>query len=142
MKTISFYDTKPYDRDYMLAAAGSQELTWRFHEFRLTAETAATAAGSDAVCVFVNDKLDRDCLQQLAATGVRHAALRCAGTFMRSQRVMMFSKVMPSWVAMSVPMVRQPRMLAVPERCHSVPEAVVRRHPRAKAGGLGPYSGG
>ena len=79
MKTISFYDTKPYDRDYMLAAAGSQELTWRFHEFRLTAETAATAAGSDAVCVFVNDKLDRDCLQQLAATGVRHAALRCAG---------------------------------------------------------------
>lgn len=79
MKTVSFYDTKPYDRDYMLAAAGAQELTWRFHEFRLTAETAATAAGSDAVCVFVNDKLDRDCLQQLAATGVRHAALRCAG---------------------------------------------------------------
>jgi D-lactate dehydrogenase len=79
MKTISFYDTKPYDRDYMLAAAGAAELTWRFHEFRLTAETAATAAGSDAVCVFVNDKLDRDCLQQLAATGVRHAALRCAG---------------------------------------------------------------
>ena len=79
MKTISFYDTKPYDRDYMLAAAGAEQLTWRFHEFRLTAETAATAAGSDAVCVFVNDKLDRDCLQQLAATGVRHAALRCAG---------------------------------------------------------------
>ncbi|MCB1279351.1 2-hydroxyacid dehydrogenase [Prosthecobacter sp.] len=79
MKTISFYDTKPYDRDYMLAAAGAAELTWRFHEFRLTAETAATAAGSDAVCVFVNDKLDRDCLQQLAANGVRHAALRCAG---------------------------------------------------------------
>ena len=79
MKTISFYDTKPYDRDYMLAAAGAEQLTWRFHEFRLTAETVATAAGSDAVCVFVNDKLDRDCLQQLAATGVRHAALRCAG---------------------------------------------------------------
>lgn len=79
MKTISFYDTKPYDRDYMLAAAGAAELTWRFHEFRLTAETAATAAGSDAVCVFVNDKLDRDCLQRLAAAGVRHAALRCAG---------------------------------------------------------------
>jgi len=79
MKTISFYDTKPYDRDCMLAAAGAEQLTWRFHEFRLTAETAATAAGSDAVCVFVNDKLDRDCLQQLAATGVRHAALRCAG---------------------------------------------------------------
>lgn len=71
--TVSFYDTKPYDRDYMLAAAGAELVTWRFHEFRLTAETAATAVGSAAVCVFVNDKLDRDCLQQLAA------ALRCAG---------------------------------------------------------------
>jgi D-lactate dehydrogenase len=79
MNAISFYDTKPYDRNHMLAAAGAEQLTWRFHEFRLTAETGATAAGSAAVCVFVNDKLDRACLQQLAANGVRHAALRCAG---------------------------------------------------------------
>lgn len=79
MKTVSFYDTKPYDRDYILAATGAEGIRWHFHDFRLTAETAATAAGSDAVCVFVNDKLDRDCLQQLAKAGVRHAALRCAG---------------------------------------------------------------
>lgn len=79
MPTVSFYDTKPYDRDYMCAAPGAEAIRWRFHEFRLTAETTATAAGSDAVCVFVNDKLDRHCLEQLAATGVRHVALRCAG---------------------------------------------------------------
>ena len=79
MIKVSFYDTKPYDRDYMLAAPGADEVAWRFHEFRLTAETAATAAGSEAVCVFVNDTLDRDCLRQLAQAGVRHAALRCAG---------------------------------------------------------------
>jgi D-lactate dehydrogenase len=79
MNTVSFYDTKPYDRDYMLAAAGAEEISWRFHEFRLTAETASTSVGSDAVCVFVNDKLDHACLQQLSAAGVRHAALRCAG---------------------------------------------------------------
>lgn len=79
MNTVSFYDTKPYDRDYVLAAAGADQIEWRFHEFRLTRETAATAAGSGAVCVFVNDKLDRICLQQLASAGVRHVALRCAG---------------------------------------------------------------
>lgn len=79
MTTVSFYDTKPYDRDYMQAAAGADGIRWHFHEFRLTAETAATAAGSDAVCVFVNDKLDRPCLQKLAECGVRHVALRCAG---------------------------------------------------------------
>lgn len=38
---VSFYDTKPYDRDYMLAAAGADLVTWRFHEFRLPTETTA-----------------------------------------------------------------------------------------------------
>lgn len=76
---VSFYDTKPYDREAVLAAAGADRVTWRFHEFRLNAETAATAAGACSVCAFVNDALDRPCLEALAANGVRHVALRCAG---------------------------------------------------------------
>jgi len=79
MKVISFYDTKPYDREVMQAAEASVALEFRFHDFRLTTETAATAAGSDAVCVFVNDKLDRACLSKLSEAGVKHVALRCAG---------------------------------------------------------------
>lgn len=79
MISVAFYDTKPYDREAILAAAGADAVQWTFHDFRLTAETAATAAGSDAVCVFVNDRLDRACLEKLAAAGVRLAALRCAG---------------------------------------------------------------
>lgn len=79
MKVISFYDTKPCDRDVMQAAEAAVGLEFRFHEFRLTTETAATAAGSDAVCVFVNDKLDRRCLSKLSEAGVKHVALRCAG---------------------------------------------------------------
>jgi D-lactate dehydrogenase len=75
--SISFYDTKSYDREYFTRAAGELEL--RFHEFRLDAATAGTAAGSRAVCVFVNDRLDRACLQALAAAGVELVALRCAG---------------------------------------------------------------
>lgn len=79
MKVISFYDTKPYDRDVMQAAEAAAGLEFRFHEFRLTSETATTAEGSRAVCVFVNDKLDRGCLGKLAELGVKHVALRCAG---------------------------------------------------------------
>lgn len=79
MRTIAFYDTKPYDREFMRAAPGAEGLRWMFHEFRLTAETAASARGADAVCLFVNDRLDRPCLETLAALGVRHVALRCAG---------------------------------------------------------------
>ena len=80
MRNVSFYDTKPYDREYMLAAEDAAGLGWTFHEFRLTAGTASTAAGSEAVCAFVNDRLDRACLRSLGALGVRHVALRCAGT--------------------------------------------------------------
>lgn len=79
MNAISFYDSKSYDREAMLAAEGASSLCWRFHEFRLSAATAATAAGSHAVCAFVNDVLDRECLSILAGLGVQHVALRCAG---------------------------------------------------------------
>lgn len=79
MTTVAFYDTKPYDRESMRAAVASDRITWLFHEFRLTAETAGAASPADAVCAFVNDRIDADCLARLSAAGVRHVALRCAG---------------------------------------------------------------
>ena len=54
-------------------------IEWRFLEFRLTRDTAPTAKGAQAVCVFVNDQLDRPCLEALAAQGVKLVALRCTG---------------------------------------------------------------
>ena len=36
-------------------------------------------AGAQAVCTFVNDRLDRPCLEALACLNVKHVALRCAG---------------------------------------------------------------
>lgn len=79
MITVAFYDTKPYDRRSFGQAPGAAGLYCRFHEFRMMEETAATAAGAQAVCVFVNDRLDRPCLEVLRRTGVRLVALRCAG---------------------------------------------------------------
>jgi D-lactate dehydrogenase len=79
MIETAVYDTKPYDRDYLARAAGSDKIAWRFHEFRLSAETASAAKGAQAVCVFVNDHADRACLEELAANGVKLLALRCAG---------------------------------------------------------------
>ena len=76
---IAFYDTKPYDRDYFSRAAGADRLEWHFHDFRLSSESAGTAQGADAVCVFVNDRLDRTCIQSLTGNGVRLVVLRCAG---------------------------------------------------------------
>lgn len=77
--TVAVFDTKPYDREYLTHAPAADQLIWRFHEFRLTAETAATAAGASSVCIFVNDHADRPTLEILASHGVRLIALRCAG---------------------------------------------------------------
>ena len=79
MLTVSFYDTKSYDREYFEQAEGAGQLNCRFHEFRLTSETVSTAEGAQAVCVFVNDQLDAECLKKLSRTGIKLIALRCAG---------------------------------------------------------------
>ncbi len=79
MISAAFFDTKPYDRQYFEHAPGAGRLKLQFHEFRLSTETVAVARGADVVCVFVNDRLDRACIETLAAAGVKLIALRCAG---------------------------------------------------------------
>ncbi|MEZ6130412.1 MAG: 2-hydroxyacid dehydrogenase [Planctomycetaceae bacterium] len=79
MIEVAVFDTRSYDRDYLGKAVGSDNVAWRFHEFRLRAETASAAVGAQAVCIFVNDHADRLCLEQLALPGVKLIALRCAG---------------------------------------------------------------
>jgi D-lactate dehydrogenase len=79
MIETAVYDTKAYDREYFARAACSEHIVWRFHDFRLSAETASAAEGAQAVCIFVNDRADRGCLEALAALDVKLIALRCAG---------------------------------------------------------------
>ena len=78
---VAIFSTKPYDRAFLSVAnereGHGHELT--FFEPRLTTETAVLAAGYEAVCVFVNDRLDAGVLGVLAEGGTRAVALRCAG---------------------------------------------------------------
>jgi D-lactate dehydrogenase len=73
------FDTKSYDRESLQRAGSNGEIEWRFMDWRLSAETATAAQGAGAVCIFVNDRADRTCLEALASQGVKHVALRCAG---------------------------------------------------------------
>ena len=76
---IAFYGTRNYERQSFEAANAHHGHQIRWLEPRLNAETAPLAAGSDVVCAFVNDHLDRKTLTRIAALGVRLVALRCAG---------------------------------------------------------------
>lgn len=76
---VAVFSTQPYDRQFLPAAntGGRHELV--FLQPRLDASTVALAAGAQAVCAFVNDRLDAAALEDLHALGVRLVALRCAG---------------------------------------------------------------
>ena len=76
---VAFYDAKPYDQEFFLKAASDSQISFVFHHFRLSDSNAPTAAGCLAICVFVNDKVDRPCLEALARAGIQLIALRCAG---------------------------------------------------------------
>jgi D-lactate dehydrogenase len=76
---VAVFDTKPYDRHALEQASADQGIDWRFLEFRLTHETASAAKHARAVCVFVNDQVDRPCLEALASLGVEMVSLRSTG---------------------------------------------------------------
>ncbi len=76
---IAFYSAKPYDRRFFDAANKQHGHEIDYLETRLAPATARLAHGSEAVCAFVNDRLDAGVLEQLAAGGTRLIALRSAG---------------------------------------------------------------
>ncbi|MGJ8671325.1 2-hydroxyacid dehydrogenase [Rubritalea sp.] len=74
---VAFYSAKEYDQE--LFGTHSDEFNFLFLKNHLREETAALAHGYDAVCVFVNDELNRVVLEALHKGGVRIVVLRCAG---------------------------------------------------------------
>jgi len=73
------FDTKPYDREALRQASANHGIQWHFLEFRLAEDSASAAKNARVVCVFVNDQLNRPCLEVLANLGVELVALRSTG---------------------------------------------------------------
>ncbi len=76
---IAFYDTKDYDKIWFEKYLPEFGYEVSFFESRLNEKTAVLAAGYDAVCLFVNDDLNKDAVDVLYKNGVRVVLMRCAG---------------------------------------------------------------
>jgi D-lactate dehydrogenase len=76
---IAFFSTKSYDREYFDACPQKQPHVITYFDAALNAQTVNLAGGYQAVCVFVNDLVDREMLTALQHLGVKVVALRCAG---------------------------------------------------------------
>ena len=76
---VAMYSTKPYESTAFRSANARSGHEIIELEVRLRLPTVPLAQGAQAVCVFVNDILDEATMDALAAIGVQHIALRCAG---------------------------------------------------------------
>ncbi|MDP2448388.1 MAG: 2-hydroxyacid dehydrogenase [Polaromonas sp.] len=76
---VAVFSTRPYDRQFLDLANREQRHTLTYLEQRLDASTASSAEGSNAVCAFVNDRLDAQVLEALHRLGVQLVVLRSAG---------------------------------------------------------------
>lgn len=76
---LAFFDSHHFDRKAFEQSNRGFGHEIRFFEPRLKADTAELARGYDAVCAFVNDRVDRATIKTLKGLGVRIIALRSAG---------------------------------------------------------------
>lgn len=74
---IAFFSTKAYDREFFNRYITTHEIT--YFEGRLRMPTVNLTKGYDAVCVFVNDRLNAEVIAALKENDVKLIALRCAG---------------------------------------------------------------
>ncbi len=76
---IAVFSTKNWVVDSFEVVNNKYKFELSFFESRLYRKTVPLAAGFDAVCVFVNDRLDAEVIEGLHKVGVKLIALRCAG---------------------------------------------------------------
>jgi len=76
---ITFFSTQPYDKEFYNKHNDSFGFQLEYFEVPFAIQTVNLVNNATAICVFVNDKVDRPAIMQLAKMGVKIIALRCAG---------------------------------------------------------------
>jgi len=76
---IAFFSTKSYDQEYFDKFNNDNKHSLTYFEVSLNQDTIELTRGFDGICVFVNDKLDKETIKILSEIGIKLIALRCAG---------------------------------------------------------------
>ncbi|WP_033402752.1 2-hydroxyacid dehydrogenase [Dyadobacter beijingensis] len=76
---ILFFSAKPYDKQFFNVYNEPYGFEIEYLETHLGPHIVNAVDGQEAVCVFVNDKVNAEIISVLASKGVKIIALRCAG---------------------------------------------------------------
>ncbi len=76
---VAVFDAHDFEKDYLSKASAKLDIKLTFLSTPLKPETVQLAAGHEAICSFVNDKLDANAIGVLSQLGIKIIALRSAG---------------------------------------------------------------
>ncbi|TXD50812.1 MULTISPECIES: 2-hydroxyacid dehydrogenase [unclassified Polaribacter] len=76
---LAVFSTKPYDKEYFEKFKNDYTISIAYFETSLQPSTTKLTKEFDAVCVFVNDTINKKTIETLAKNGIKLIALRCAG---------------------------------------------------------------
>lgn len=79
MKRVAVFDSRDYDKPSFLEYGKNYDIEYVFFEDKLNKDTVSLVKGFDAVCVFVNDILDKEVIDAIYSYGIDIVCLRCAG---------------------------------------------------------------
>lgn len=75
---VAVFSTKSYDREYF-SLLNKDKHKLIYFDAALNKYTTNLTKDFNAVCIFVNDKIDKQTIEEMAANGIRLIVLRCAG---------------------------------------------------------------
>lgn len=75
---LCVFDAKKYEQE-AFSKLQPDDVDIQYIDTKLTPESVSLAKGANAVCIFVNDVVNRAVLEKLASFKVKLVALRCAG---------------------------------------------------------------
>ncbi len=76
---IAFFDAKPYDIEFFDRANKKFRFDIKYFQSRLSENNIVVTKGSDAICIFVNDVINKKVADELYNNGITLIALRSAG---------------------------------------------------------------
>jgi len=76
---VTVFNNKPYVEQFFKRVTSQFNHDLVFRDEQLNVASVKLAAGSQGICIFVNDTADAPVLEQLKSIGVELVALRCAG---------------------------------------------------------------
>lgn len=76
---IAFFSSKSYDQKYFTGSNENRDHDLSFFEVSLKPSSAKLSSGFNAVCAFVNDRINEETMKILHEENIKLILLRCAG---------------------------------------------------------------